>query len=76
MLVCIMLFFLLFLIYTIQKYYSNNYYNDDSCQHNHSTSVKNAEYFGVDTKPFEPDNSRPNFGPWDDIDYIKPEFIV
>jgi len=30
------------------------------------------ESFGVDNKPFEPDNSLLHRNPWDDIDYIVP----
>ena len=36
----------------------------------------NYEYFGVDNKPFEPDNSMLNRNPYDDIDYIVPVFKI
>lgn len=35
-----------------------------------------AESFGVDNKPFEPDNMLLNRNPWDDIDYIVPVYRV
>jgi hypothetical protein len=34
----------------------------------------NKEGFGIDEKPFEPDNTLLNRNPWDDIDYIVPTF--
>ncbi len=33
---------------------------------------KSRDGFGVDNKPFEPDNSMLLRNPWDDIDYIRP----
>ncbi len=40
-------------------------------------SIKlNKEPFGVDNKPFEPENTLLHRNPWDDIDYIGPTFIV
>ncbi len=32
--------------------------------------------FGVDNKPFEPENTLLHRNPWDDIDYIVPVFKV
>ena len=34
------------------------------------------ESFGIDDKPFEPDNTLYHRNPWDDINYIKPTFLV
>ncbi len=34
------------------------------------------EGFGVDEKPFEPDNSAVLQNPWDNIDYIVPRFVI
>ncbi len=39
-------------------------------------SIKLAESFGVDNKPFEPENTLLHRNPWDDIDYIVPTFVV
>lgn len=33
---------------------------------------KSKEGFGIDNKPFEPENTLLNRNPWDDIDYIVP----
>lgn len=32
--------------------------------------------FGMDNKPFEPDNTSIGNNPWDEIQYIKPTFRV
>ena len=34
--------------------------------------MNKKEGFGVDNKPFEPENVLLNRNPWDDIDYIVP----
>lgn len=34
------------------------------------------EPFGIDDKPFEPENMLLHRNPWDDIDYIVPVFRV
>lgn len=34
------------------------------------------EGFGQDQKPFEPDNSVWGENPWDNINYIRPAFVV
>lgn len=40
-------------------------------------SIKlNKESFGIDNKPFEPENTLLHRNPWDDIDYIVPTFVV
>jgi hypothetical protein len=38
--------------------------------------VKDAESFGTDNKPFEPDNSMVQNNPWDNINYIVPTFVI
>lgn len=35
-----------------------------------------VEAFGMNEKPFEPDNSEVGRNPFDDIDYIRPKFIM
>ncbi len=34
------------------------------------------ESFGMDHRPFEPENTLLHRNPWDDVDYIVPKFIV
>ena len=38
--------------------------------------IRSVEGFGMDDRPFEPDNTLLHRNPWDDVDYIKPEFVV
>ena len=38
--------------------------------------ASNAEGFGRDDKPFDPDNSISMQNPWDNIDYIVPRFVM
>lgn len=38
--------------------------------------INKKDYFGIDEKPFEPDNTLLHRNPWDDIDYIKPVYKI
>ena len=35
-----------------------------------------VDNFGIDEKPFDPYENTLNRGPWDNIDYIVPKYVV